>query len=165
MKRAGASVLGVAMMGAVLLGCGHTETYQAMFRQPEPPTGRAVELYMADQSIPARAYYEVALVQAIGFGSDSHPEDLAVALSEKAAKLGCDAVVRVFLDQGYARANASGVCIRWVGPPVAGAPPGPTTLTPSPPPPQPPSKMLPAPAPRMEPLPSAGPSGGGSVGR
>jgi hypothetical protein len=120
---------------------------------------------MADMAIPARPYYEIALIQAVGFGSESHPEDIAEALTEKAAKLGCDAVVRVFLDQGYSRANASGVCVRWVGPPVAGAAPGRTTLVPSPAPSQPPSKIMPAPAPRMEPLPSAGPSGGGSVGR
>ena len=151
-----------AVLGAcVLAGCGHTETHQALFRQPEAPSGHTVELYMADQPIPARPYYEIALVQAVGYGSDAHPEDIAVALTEKAAKLGCDAVVRVFLDQGYSRANASGVCVRWVGPAPAGVGPGPTTLTPSAAPAQPPSKLVPAPAPRMESLPSAGPSSGG----
>jgi len=146
-------------------GCGHTETHQALFRAPEPPSGHTVEIYMADMAIPARPYYEIALVQAVGFGTESHPEDIAAALTEKAGKLGCDAVVRVFLDQGYSRSNASGVCVRWVGPAVAGAAPGSTTLVATPPPPQPPSKLLPAPAPRMEALPSAGQSGGGSVGR
>lgn len=152
---------GVAVLGLALVGCGHTETHHALFRQPESPTGHTVELYMADQPIPARPYYEIALVQAVGFGSDAHPEDIASALSEKAGKLGCDAVVRVFLDQGYSRANASGVCVRWVGAPPPGAAPGPTSLTPTPAPAQPPSKLLPAPAPRMESLPSAGPSGTG----
>lgn len=150
---------------ALLAGCGHTETHQAMFRSPEPPSGHTVEIYMADQPIPARAYYEIALVQAIGFGSDAHPEDIAQALTEQASKLGCDAVVRVFLDQGFSRGNASGVCVKWVGPPVPGAAPGATTLTPSAPPAQPPSKLIPGVAPRMEPNPSSGPAGPGTVGR
>jgi hypothetical protein len=139
-------------------GCGHTETHQALLRSPEAPTGRHVELYMADQAVPSRPFYEIALVQAVGFGNEAHPEDVARALTEKAARLGCDAVVRTFIDQGYSRAHASGVCVKWLGP-------GPAAPTPALPPdpganPSPP-KVRPAPAPRIEPLPSAGPGQGG----
>lgn len=143
----------------LLVACGHTETHEALFRAPEPPSGHTVEIYMSDQPIPARPYYEIALVQAIGFGSESHPEDIAQALSEKAGKLGCDAVVRTFLDQGFSRSNASGVCVKWVGAPPPGSVPGGTTLKPSPPPDPPASKIVPRPAPRMEPIPGALPSG------
>ncbi len=145
----------------LVAGCGHTETHEAMFRAPEPPTGHTVELYMADQPIPLRAYYEVALVQAVGYGNESHPEDIAQALSEKAGKLGCDAVVRTFLDQGYSRASAAGVCVKWIGEAPPGLPPAPTTLSTSAPRPPGPPPSVPAPAPRMESLPSAGPAGGG----
>lgn len=147
------------VVGATLLvvGCGHTETHQALLREPQPPSGRPIELYMADQPLPSRAFYEIALVQAIGFGSDSDPEDVARALSEKAGRLGCDAVLRTFLDQGYSRAHATGVCVKWLDP-------GPAAPTPNLPPARqnpPPPKVRPSPAPRIEPLPSAGSSQGG----
>lgn len=139
-------------------GCGHTETHQALLRAPEAPSGKTVELYMADQPIPARPFYEIAMVQAIGFGSEAHPEDVAKALTDKAGRLGCDAVLRTFIDQGYSRAHAAGVCVKWLAPgpaaPTAVLPPDPGA-NPSPP------KVRPAPAPRIEPLPSAGPSQGG----
>lgn len=143
-----------------LIGCGHTEAHQAMLRSPEPPTGRPVELYMADQPLPPRPYYEIALVQAIGFGDEAHPEQVARALTEKAGHLGCDAVLRTFIDQGYSRAHASGVCVKWLGP--AAGPPAPSPAFPSAPGSNPsPPRVRPAPAPRIEPLPSAGPGQGG----
>jgi hypothetical protein len=134
------------------------ETHQAMLRNAEPPTGRPVELYMADQPPPARPFYEIALVQAIGFGGDAHPEEVAKALSDKAERLGCDAVLRTFIDLGYSRAHASGVCVKWLGP----GPSAPTPVLPPDPGANPPRPAVPPrPAPRQEPLPSSGPSGTG----
>lgn len=152
MKRALATAFVLACAG-----CGHTETHQAMLRPAQPAAGRPVELYMADQPLPARPFYEIALVQAIGFGADAHPENLANALTDKAGALGCDAVVRTFIDLGYSRAHAAGVCVKWLAP----GPPGPPPVLPrdrgkNPPPPP----MRPAPAPRIEPLPSAPPGSG-----
>jgi hypothetical protein len=148
-------VLLAALLGAV--GCGHTETHQAMLRNAQAPTGRPVELYMADQPTPARPFYEIALVQAIGFGSDAHPEDVARSLTEKAGALGCDAVVRTFIDIGYSRAHAAGVCVKWLAP----GPAGPTAVLPADPgknPPPPPVRSQPAP--KIEPLPSSPPGSG-----
>ncbi len=144
---------------ALVAGCGHTETHQALLRAPEAETGRPAELYMGDQPLPARPYYEVALVQATGFGNEAHPEDVVQALTEKASKLGCDAVLRTFVDQGYTRANATGVCVKWLGPgPAATAPVLPPDRGKNPPPPS----VAPPLAPRIEPLPSSGPGGPGS---
>jgi hypothetical protein len=145
-------------LGSLLLaGCGHTETHQAMLRSAQAPTGKPVELYMADQPTPARPFYEIALVQAIGFGSDAHPEDVARALTEKAGMLGCDAVVRTTIDLGYSRAHAAGVCVKWLAPgpagPAAVLPPDPGK-NPAPPP------VRGAPAPKIEPLPSSPPGSG-----
>lgn len=136
-----------------LAGCGHTETHVAMLRAPQAPTSaRAVELYVADQAPPQRPFYDIGIVQAIGFGSEAGGEDVSRALTEKAAQLGCDAVVRVFIDVGYSRAHASGVCVKFLGP----GPAGPAAVLPPPrernPPPPP---MRPAPMPKLEPLPSA----------
>jgi hypothetical protein len=142
----------------LLSGCGHTETHVAMLRAYEPPTGRPVELYMADQPTPARPFYEIAMVQAVGFGNEAHPEDVAKALTDRAGKLGCDAVLRTFVDQGYSRANAVGVCVKWLaaGPaaPTPNLPPDPGSNPPRP-------DMRPAPAPRLEGLPSSGANQGG----
>jgi hypothetical protein len=146
------------VLGLLLVaGCGHTETHQAMLRNAQAPTGRPVELYMADQPTPGRPFYEIALVQAIGFGSDAHPEDVARALTEKAGALGCDAVVRASIDLGYSRAHAAGVCVKWLAPGPAGVapvlPPDPGK-NPAPPP------VRGAPAPKIEPLPSSPPGSG-----
>jgi hypothetical protein len=154
------SRLGLAIVAtsALAVGCGHTETHQAMLRSAEAPTGRPVELYMSDQPMPARPFYEIAMVQAIGFGSEAHPEDAANALTEKAARLGCDAVLRTFIDQGYSRVHAVGVCVKWLGPGTAPASPSlPPDRGANPPPPA----VRPAPAPRIEPLPSGSPGQGG----
>lgn len=146
-------LLGAALVGLAAAGCGHTETHAAMLRAPEPPlTGRAVELYIADQATPARPYYDIAIVQAVGFGTDANPEDVARALTDKASALGCDAVIRVSIDIGYSRAHAAGVCVKYLAPGPAGpAPVLPPAhgKNPTPPP------VRPAPAPRIEPLPSA----------
>jgi len=146
-------------------GCGHTETHQAMLRAPAERTGGNVELYMADQPTPQRPYSEIAFVQAIGFGSDAHPEDVARALTEKAGSLGCDAVLRTFVEVGYSRAHAAGVCVKWLGPatgPLVGRPVTGGELPPDPGPNPSPPPMRPAPSPKIEPLPSApNRSGGG----
>lgn len=138
--------------GASLVGCGHVETHAAMLREPAPPTGRRVELYLAEQEAPARSLYDVAIVQAIGSGDDANPEAVTRALVERAGALGCDAVVRVTIDQGYSRAHAAGVCVKYLGPGPA-APgvklPDPPARNPTPPP------LRPAPAPRIESFPSA----------
>lgn len=140
---------------ALASGCGHSETHVAMLRKPAPPVGHPVELYLADQLPPPRPMIDIALVQAVGFGSDSNAEDVVAALTRRAAALGCDAVTRVYVDVGYSRAHAAGVCVRYLG--------GAADLTPSdapllPPrradnPPPPP--IRPAPAPRLEPFPSS----------
>jgi hypothetical protein len=148
----------LAGLAGALVGCGHVETHEALLRAPEKPTGRPVELYMAEQPVPARPFYEIAIVQAIGFGSEAHPEDIAAALTDRAGRLGCDAVLRTFIDLGYSRAHATGVCVKWLGPgPAAPAPALPPDQGANPAPP----KLRPAPAPRLESLPSAGPSQGG----
>jgi len=111
-----------------------------------------VELYLAEQAVPARPYYDVAIVQAVGFGNEANPEDVTRALTERAATLGCDAVIRTTVDIGYSRAHAAGVCVKYTGP----GPAAPTPVLPRGPGPNPsPPLLRPAPAPRIEPLPSA----------
>lgn len=145
--------LGVACALALsLAGCGHSETHVAMLRAPQARTGHAVELYLVDQASPTRPFFDIAIVQAIGFGTDATPEAVAHALTTKAETLGCDAVVRASIDVGYSRAHAAGVCVKY----LADGPPGPPPVLPPAPGANPaPPSARPAPAPRIEPLPSA----------
>jgi hypothetical protein len=142
----------LALAATALLGCGHIETHAAMLRAPQPRPARPVELYVADQAPPTRPFYDIAIVQAVGFGSEANPEDVTRGLTDKAAALGCDAVVRVFIDVGYSRAHAAGVCVRY----LAEGPPGPAPVLPPAPEKNPsPPAMRSSPTPRLEPLPSA----------
>ena len=136
----------------VLTACGHTEAHVAMLRAPQPRTDHTVELYVADQAPPGRPFYDIAILQTVGFGSEANAEDVTRALTIKAGALGCDAVVRVFIDIGYSRAHASGVCVKFLAP----GPAGPTAILPAPHDANPaPPPLRPAPVPRLEPLPSA----------
>jgi hypothetical protein len=150
------SLLVAALLGSsAMAGCGHTEAYAALLRAPQARTSGPVELYVADQAGPTRPFYELAIVQAIGFGEGANPEDVTRSLTDKAAALGCDAVVHVYIDVGYTRAHAAGVCVKYLGPAPQGEAPHRTTLPPGPPSNPPPPPMSPAPAPRIEALPSA----------
>jgi hypothetical protein len=141
MIRGRALVMAAAL---VLAGCGYTEVHEVVLRAPSGQTGRPVEIYMYGQP-PPRAFYEVALLQVVGHGADANLADLVKALTLRAGQLGCDAVLRVQIDQGYSLAHAFGVCARWVEgaapiarPPLVpeGAPaPAPLPLTPAPEPP------------------------------
>lgn len=157
MKRLASTFL-VAAASTVGLGCGHVETHEAMLRSPTAPPSKAVELYMADQPLPSRPYAEIAVVQAIGFGNKSGAEDLADALTARAGALGCDAVVRAYIDLGYSRGHAAGTCVKF----LADGPSGPPPVLPQKPRGNPTPPGVPAPlAPRWEPLPSSSPSQGG----
>jgi hypothetical protein len=147
-------------VGCLLLAtaCGHVETHEAMLRPAQPRTVKQVELYMADQPLPARPFYEIAIVQAVGFGNKSGPEDLAEALSARAGSLGCDAVVRTNIDLGYSRGHAAGVCVKFMADgPAARSPVFPQRPTGVQTPPGVPAPL----APRWEPLPSSSPGQGG----
>jgi hypothetical protein len=136
MKRA--LLLGAAL---ALAACGYTETHEVVLRQPGPPTGHAVEVYMYGQ-VPPRPFYEVALLQVVGHGADANLEDVVKGLTRRAQAFGCDAIVRIQIDQGYSLTHGFGVCVRWA--PTAPAP----SAAPAP---------EPAPAPQPAPVPS-GPS-------
>ena len=112
----------LVLFGALAIaGCGYTETHEVALRQPGPPTGHPVEVYMYGQ-VPPRPFYEVALLQVVGHGADANLEDVVKALTTRASAFGCDAVVRIQIDQGYSLAHGFGVCVRWTPMPPAPAP-------------------------------------------
>ncbi len=101
----------LAVLSLSLAACGYTEVHEAVLRSPSPPTSR-VELYVGDQ-LPPRPFYEVALVQAMGYGSEAQIEDLSQALEARGRQLGCDALVRTRFDVGHSMAHGYGVCVKW----------------------------------------------------
>ena len=143
-------MLSIGALLALALGlaaCGYTETHEVSLRAASPPTGRPVEVYMFGQT-PPRPFYEVALLQVVGHGADANLEDVIRALTGRAASLGCDALVRIQVDQGYSLTHGFGVCVRWAGaaaPPPLDAPPPVPPSSPSPPPPSPAPSATPAP--------------------
>lgn len=132
-----------AVLAAALVGCGHVETHEIALRPPSAAATRDPDVYMEGRA-PAQPFYEVALLQVVGFGGDANPEDVTAALVVRARAIGCDAVVRVRVDQGAARASGFGVCVRW-SPTKPLAPPQPPPPVEAPPVPQPaPSSQPPA---------------------
>ena len=112
-----------ALLGLPLLGCGYLETHDALLRAATAPTGREAEVYVGAQS-PPRPFYEIALLQVVGHGTDADMEDVTRALAVRAAILGCDAVVRVHVDQGYMAAHGFGVGVKYAVAAAAPASPG-----------------------------------------
>jgi hypothetical protein len=125
-----------------LTGCGHVEVHEVILREPAPATGREPDVYFNGRE-PAEAFYEVALLEVVGYGSDAQLEDLTHALVSRGAQLGCDAILRVHVDLGFTKAHGYGVCARLIpgtAPAAAAARPAPATPpAPPPPPPQPPA--------------------------
>lgn len=123
---------------AALVGCGPQVSVSALNPAPRPwgarPVG-SVEIYTT--ALPARPYVEVAALSAKGGQADQHVD----AMREKAAELGCDALVftgmaRDTTASGYnwqsgavqtasATTGSAATCVMWAPPPAAPAgPPG-----------------------------------------
>src|SRR5262249_25273328 len=107
-----------------------TEIHEVVLRQPPGPHGHVVEIYMSTQA-PPRPHYEIAILQAIGDGSDATLEDVIQALTKRAGELGCDAVVRIQIDVGYGRAHATGICAKYMDAPAPVGAPGAASVPPS----------------------------------
>lgn len=110
-------VAAAAFVALGTAGCGaQMEVHHAMLRTA-PPEPRPALLYMEGHAPPPGAFYELGFVQAVGFGGDASPEEVARALTEEAGRQGCQAVVRANIDMGSMRGHASGVCVRFVDAP------------------------------------------------
>ncbi len=112
-----------ALVSLLAIACGgYTEAHEVVLREIPPPTGQQPELYFNERQ-PSQGYYDVALIQIVGYGGDAQLEDVTRALLARGAQLGCDAVLRVHVDIGYSKGHAFGVCVRYTGTPAPAAPP------------------------------------------
>jgi hypothetical protein len=105
-------ILFLAEFSLFLCGCGSVEVHQIFMRQPSMIEHRDIEVYVASAP-PKRPYYEIAILQAIGNGSDADVEHVTHAIANRGARLGCDAVVRLHVELGATRAHGSAVCVHW----------------------------------------------------
>ena len=112
----------LATFALVLAGCGYTELYEVQLRASTDAPRARVDVYLSDQTPPARPVHDLALVQALGYGSDAGMEALVRALVERGRALGCDALYRVHVEQGYTMAHGYGVCVKYAGRDPASAP-------------------------------------------
>lgn len=113
MRLAACVFVGIAALGAA--GCGHTDVYTAQLRTGNAPARDRADLYVGDQAAP-KPFYEVALVQVVGFGNEANMESVSRALAARGGALGCDALVKVSIDTGSALAHGYGVCVRYLTP-------------------------------------------------
>ena len=92
-------------------GCGSTEVHRVMLGTPGAPSPAEVKVVMEGSPLPAH-YAEVAILQAIGSGTHANLEHVVEALRLEAAALGCNAIVKVRVDQGTSQASGTGVAIQ-----------------------------------------------------
>ena len=101
----------MAVFLVALSACGTLTTHHVLTGQPGAPVTGDVHVVL-EGSKESEDVDEVAIVQAVGTGPHAELEELVSGLKTEAQKLGCDAVVRVHVDQGQGLASASGVAGR-----------------------------------------------------
>jgi hypothetical protein len=93
-----------------LLNLGHTTTSHVLTGQVGAPYTGEITVKLEGEPLPQN-FQEVAIVQSVGTGSHANLEHVVQGLKEEAAKLGCNAVLRVKIDQGSSNASATGVAV------------------------------------------------------
>jgi hypothetical protein len=91
-------------------GCGYTDVNRVMLGSPGATRPAEVTVTMEGSPMP-KYYTEVAILQAIGHGTHANLEHIVEALRLEAAALGCNAIVKVRVDQGSSQASGTAVAI------------------------------------------------------
>ncbi len=142
-------------LAAMQVGCGFAELHEVQLRAA-PPARTSPDIYLADppaDAPPEGPVYDIALLQAVGYGSAAEGDEVVKLLAARGQELGCDAVERVRIDQGYTMAHAYGICVKY----ARIAAPGPSRSS-SRSSSRPPSRPMSAPAsPSSSPSPSPSP--------
>lgn len=92
-------------------GCGTTRMHHVITGRPGAAWNGNPMIFMENQPAPAD-FDEVAIIQAVGRGTHADMPHVVGGLQDEAAMLGCNAVVRVHIDQGDTIATATGVAGR-----------------------------------------------------
>jgi hypothetical protein len=102
-------VLVAVALALPLVACGNTVLSRVLTGEPRAPSGAHVRVALESAPAP-RAFTEIAIVQARGYGTHADLEHVVTALQGECARLGGDALVRVRVDQGAQSSNGVGVC-------------------------------------------------------
>lgn len=100
-----------AIAAAALAGCITLRTEHVLTGAPRPAWSGDVKVSMEGAAV-AGEYDEVAIVTATGSAMDATLPAVLGALQQRAASLGCNAVIRVRYDRGATAATATGVAVR-----------------------------------------------------
>jgi hypothetical protein len=90
--------------------CVSMRDYAYTVAPPEPPYAGPVAIYLVGAA-PKGEFKEIAVVQAEISGGGSM-EDILPRLQARAAKLGCDVVLHVRIDNGSTHVTATGMAAR-----------------------------------------------------
>lgn len=97
-------------IAASTAACGSLTLHRVMTGNAQQPIDPyAVRVLLADAAVPP-SFQEVAIVEAIGRGTDADLEHVVAGLRQEAAALGCTYVVHVRIDQGSGTATGTGTC-------------------------------------------------------
>ncbi len=100
--------LGFVLCVLALSGCGRVQNHHVLTGAPRAASAGDVRVLMENAPVP-EGFVEVAIVQSVGSGFKAELAPVISGLKEQAQKLGCNAVVRVRVDQGASLATAVGV--------------------------------------------------------
>ena len=107
----GAARLAAALLALAAAGCGNAASSQPPPRDALSRRWRA-PLFMG--ATPERPHRDIGLVQAFGAGNRSGANDVLHSLRREAQRMGCDALSNVDVSTNGDKAQAIGVCIRWL---------------------------------------------------
>lgn len=101
-------VLGLALL-SVLPACGRLKNHHVLTGKPHAPLlSGQVRIVMEGAPAP-EGFEEVAILQTVGSGRKAALGPLVEGMKKKALELGCNAIIRIRVDQGVQHATAVGV--------------------------------------------------------
>ena len=104
-------VAAACALALVALGCGSLHVWRYPLDAPAPPSAARPAIFFEGAS-PGGSVRELAMVEAVGTGTQASQEDVLEALLAEAARLGADAIVRAKVDCDGAQCHAWGVAVR-----------------------------------------------------
>ncbi len=104
----------VAQLALALTACGSVRTYSYPLAAPQTPTNAAPPSIYFEGNLPAGNMQELALVEAVGYGTKANMEEVAAGLQSQAAHFGANAIVRVKIDCGYSQCHGWGVAVKLI---------------------------------------------------
>lgn len=103
----------LAATALALVACGHVDTFRYPLGSAMTPVTASPAIYF-EGNLPQGAMQELAMVEAVGYGTKANTENVAQALSAEASRWGASAVVRVKIECGYGQCHGYGVAVRLV---------------------------------------------------